>query len=200
VFNGNRILSEESVVAMRTPQFGGNYAFGFDVEKDATGHTIISHGGRAQGHHAYMMGDVDARVGAYYMMNSGDGYHLARAAITLLRGEEYTPTAEKKAIAVDPGVLRTYAGSYKSTFPHNPAVGPPLPRTVTFEGGRLFMQGMRVEGFGWDKDELLAETPTTFFIRGSEYGVRFVADQTGAVTHLVHLRRGQGGGSYKKTS
>jgi CubicO group peptidase (beta-lactamase class C family) len=200
VFNGNRILSEESVVAMRTPQFGGSYAFGLEVEKDATGHTIIRHAGRAQGYHAYLMGDVDARVGVYYMANSGDPYHIAPAAIALLRGEAYTPPAEKKPIAVDPGVLRTYVGTYWSTFPQNPAVGAPLPRTVTLEGGRLFIQGMRIEGFGWDKDELLAETPTTFFIRGSEYGVRFVADETGAVTQMVHLRRGNGSGTFKKTS
>jgi hypothetical protein len=199
VFNGNRILSEEAVITMHTPQFGSNYGFGFDVEKDAKGHTIISHGGRAQGYHAYMIGDVDARVGVYYMVNSGDPYWIARAAIALLRGEEYTRPTEPKPIAVDPGVLRTYVGTYP--YPYSAFLGARPPLIVTLEGGRLFVTGHSIEGFGGVKEELHAETPTTFFIKGSEHGIKFVADSTGSVTHLQFTRRGrEGGGRFKKTS
>ncbi len=91
VFNGNRILSEESVIAMHTPQFGGTYGFGFGVAEDDNGHTIISHGGGIPGMNSFMIGDVDARVGLYYMSNSGAPRELAAAAMALLRGEEYTP-------------------------------------------------------------------------------------------------------------
>jgi CubicO group peptidase (beta-lactamase class C family) len=198
VFNGNRILSEQAVAMMHTAQFGSTYGFGFDVEKDAKGHTIISHGGRSQGYHAYMIGDVDARVGAYYMVNSGDPYWIGRAAIALLRGDDYTPPVEKKSIAVDPAVLRTYVGSF--AYGYSGFLGVQAPMIVTLENGRLFISGMRVEGFGWSKDELHAETPKTFFIRGNERGIKFITDEGGAVTHLTYTRYGREFGRYKKIS
>ena len=94
VFNGNRILSAESVIEMHTPQFGGTYGFGFGVTEDDNGHTIISHGGGIPGMSSFMIGDVDARVGVYYMSNSGAPREIAAAAMALLRGEEYAPPAE----------------------------------------------------------------------------------------------------------
>jgi len=52
--------------------------------------------------------------------------------------------------------------------------------TVTFEGGRLFMQGS-----GLPKFELLAETPLSFFGRAFDAQVEFVKDdQTGTITQL----------------
>jgi hypothetical protein len=199
VFNGNRILTEASVIAMRTPQFGYPYGFGWEVEKDEKGHTIIRHSGSAQGLKASMVGDVDARVGAYYMVNSGDPYYIARAAIPLLRGEDYTPPAEKKPTTIDPAVLRTYVGSY--AYPFSAFLGAQEPVTITLEGTRMFVRGMRIEGFGWDKDELFAETRESFFIKGSEHGIKFVVDEAGSVTHLLFTRSGREGGlRYKKVS
>jgi len=48
-----------------------------------------------------MVGDVDAKVGVYYMSNSGAPGTIADAAIALLRGEDWSPPAERKAIALD---------------------------------------------------------------------------------------------------
>ena len=54
------------------------------------------------------------------------------------------------------------------------------PLTVTREGSKLFL-----EGLDQGKNELLAETPTTFFMEGTEFSIKFVADEAGTVTHLV---------------
>ncbi len=177
VFNGHRILSEESVLEMHTPQFGGTYGFGWSVKEDDNGHTIISHGGGIPGQSSFMMGDVDARVGVYYMSNSGAPQEIAKAAIALLRGEEYTPPAKKVAIAVAREVLSTYVGTY---------VFNAVPITVTQQDRKLFM-----EGLGQGKNELLADPPTTFFIEGGELSFTFVADETGTVTHFVVEAGGQ---------
>jgi hypothetical protein len=132
------------------------------------------------------------------MVNSGDPYWIGRAAIALLRGEDYTSPVEKKPIAVDPALLSSYVGTY--AYPYSGFLGAQEPMRVTLDGGRLFISGMRVEGFGWSKDELHAETPNTFFIRGNERGIKFIVDETGSVTHLTYTRYGREFGRYKKTS
>jgi CubicO group peptidase (beta-lactamase class C family) len=94
VFRGKRIISAASAKKMREPQFGGVYGFGFGVRKDSlSGHTIISHSGGIPGQSSFMAGDVDAKVGVYYMSNSGAPQSIANAALALLRGETYTPPA-----------------------------------------------------------------------------------------------------------
>ena len=82
-FRGKRILSEASVKAMHEPQFGGTYAFGFSVRKDPNGHTIISHSGGIPGQSSYMVGDLDAKVGVYFMSNSGAPATIGEAALNL---------------------------------------------------------------------------------------------------------------------
>lgn len=100
-FQGRRILSVESVREMRKPRYEGNYGLGLRVRKAANGHTLIRHVGRMPGMCSMMMGDVDARVGVFYMANATDDrFDIADTAIALLRGESY-PFAERRAIAVD---------------------------------------------------------------------------------------------------
>ena len=92
VFRGKRIISAESAKKMREPQFGGVYGFGFSIRKDSTsGHTIISHSGGIPGQSSFMSGDVDAKVGVYYMSNSGAPASIAVAALALLRGDYTAP-------------------------------------------------------------------------------------------------------------
>src|SRR6476660_9619416 len=122
VFNGNRILSEESVREMHKPRFGGDYGLGFWMVHDsATGHTLIHHGGAIPGQRAFLIGDLDARVGVYYMTNSDylpdaappSQSEIVYAALKLLRGEEYVPRPQPKGIAVDDKVLDSYVGTYE---------------------------------------------------------------------------------------
>jgi CubicO group peptidase (beta-lactamase class C family) len=172
VFNGNRILSEESVEEMHTAQLGGDYGFGFGVKKAENGHTIISHGGGIPGQSSHMMGDVDAKVGVYMMSNSGVPTSIAQAAIQLLRGEEYIPPEEREYISVDQDVLDTYAGKYD-------LMGE-IVLDVISEDGKLFLQ-MPDE----PSAELLAETEARFLVKGTDYVLAFVTDDSGNVSHIA---------------
>jgi CubicO group peptidase (beta-lactamase class C family) len=172
VFRGRRILSEASVKAMHEPQFGGTYAFGFSVKKEENGHTIISHSGGIPGQSSFMSGDVDAHVGVYYMSNSGAPPTIADAALKLLRGEDYTPPPERKAITVESSVLDRYVGVYD--------VGE-VTLTITRQGAGLMVQ----QGDSPVRTELLAESPTRFFMKGQDLIITFEAGPSGAIDKLV---------------
>ena len=173
MFRGKRILTEASVNAMHEPQFGGTYAFGFSVRKDPNGHTIINHGGAIPGQSSYMVGDLDAKVGVYFMSNSGAPSSIGEAALKLLRGEDYTPPAPPKIVSVDPSVLDRYVGVY--------ALSPDVLFTVSRDGSKLMIQ----QGDAPKKSELAATSPTSFLLKGQDLTVTFVAEPSAAVTKLV---------------
>ena len=174
VFQGKRILSEESVREMHTPRFGGDYGFGFWLVHDSvSGHTLIHHGGAIGGQRAFLIGDLDARVGVYYMTNSDylpdatppAQSEIVYAALKLLRGEDYVPRPQKKGVAVDDKVLDSYVGTYD--------VGQaPVFFTVSRVGHALAIQQSGQSAI----NELLAETPTRFVPRGSPITFTFEGD------------------------
>jgi len=180
VFNGNRILSEESVREMHKPRFGGDYGLGFWMVHDsATGHTLIHHGGAIPGMRAFLIGDLDAHVGVYYMTNSDylpdatppAQSEIVYAALKLLRGEEYVPRPQPKAIVVDDKLLNSYVGTYdlsQGTI------------VVSRVGRALAVQ----QNGQTAKNELLAETPERFLMRGSTVKVTFQGD-AGSIDRLV---------------
>ena len=171
VFNGRRILTDASVKKAHEPQFGAPYGFGWSVKQEASGHTIIFHSGGIPGQSSQMMGDVEARVGVYYMTNSSAPIpELADAAVTLLRGEEYVPLADRKSITVDPNLLDTYVGTYQV------AGGNVL--NVSRDGGSLFIQPNTRS-----KIPLAAETPVMF--RGPAVAVTFAKNEAGVVDRIV---------------
>jgi hypothetical protein len=172
MFNGRRILSEASVKEMHEPQFGGAYGFGFFVRKNDNGHTIISHGGGIPGQSSNMMGDVDARVGVYYMSNSGAPQELADAALALLRGEDWIPVADRKGIAVDPKVLDSYVGAYELPFEQT--------LTIVRDGRTLYSR----QGNDTTKVELMPETPTRFLDRRQGQTITFKKNGAGVVDEL----------------
>lgn len=164
---------------MHEPRFGSNYGFGFTVTKDsATGHTLINHGGAIPGQRAFMIGDVDARVGVYYMTNSDflpdspTRYsELVEAALRLLRGEEPLPRVEKKGVAVDEKVLDRYVGTYQL---ENTTI------VISRIGKALVFQ----QGESPAKYELFAETPVRFFRRNSNAIITFEGDGS-AIDRLI---------------
>jgi CubicO group peptidase (beta-lactamase class C family) len=170
VWQGKRILSEASVKQAHEPQFGGTYAFGWSVSKDDKGHTLISHTGGIPGMSSYMLGDLDAKVGVYFMSNSGAPTSIGDAAIQLLRGEAYVPPPEKKAIAVDPKILDTYVGTYDLDG-----------NTITVSRSGT---GLVIQPSGQPQMQLLAETPTRFFITGVPLTITFGTGPDGAVDRL----------------
>ncbi len=195
VFHGQRILSEESVREMHTPRFGGDYGFGFWLVHDsASGHTLIHHGGAIGGQRAFLIGDLDARVGVYYMTNSDylpdatppAQSEIVYAALKLLRGENYVPRPEKKGIVVDQKVLDSYAGTYELGQA-------PVTFTVSRVGRALAFQQSGQSAV----NELIAETPTRFVLRGSNIIVSFEGDGgkidrlaiTAGEQHLTATRR-----------
>ena len=113
MFRGKRILSEASVNTMHEPQFGGTYAFGFGVRKDLTATRSLVTAAASPVKSSYMAGDLDAKVGVYFMSNSGAPPMIGEVALKLLRGETYTPPAEPKIVSVDPSVLDRYVGVYE---------------------------------------------------------------------------------------
>jgi CubicO group peptidase (beta-lactamase class C family) len=172
VFNGKRILSEESVREMHKPRFGGDYGFGFWIVRDSSsGHTLIHHGGAIGGQRAFLIGDLDARVGLYYMTNSDylpdatppAQSEIVYAALKLLRGETYVPRPQRKGIAVDEKVLDSYVGTYD--------VGP-VSFIVSRVGRALALQQSNQTAV----NELVAETPTRFVLRGSTFTINFEGD------------------------
>ena len=186
VFHGNRILSEASVREMQKERFGGDYGFGFwTVHDTASGHTLIHHGGAIAGQRAFLIGDLDAKVGVYYMTNSDflpDATppvqsEIVYAALKLLRGENYTPRPEKKSIAVDEKLLNSYVGTYDAGR-----------ATITV---RRVGRALAFQQYGQSTiTELVPVNATRFLLRGSNMAVTFEGD-VGSIERLVVEAGGQ---------
>jgi len=171
VFNGQRILSEESVKDMHTNRFDGDYALGFWVETDENnGHTIIQHGGSIAGQRSMLRGDVDAKVGIYYMTNSDVQLPIDHAALALLRGDDYELPPVRVGKKVDGKILDQYAGTYDS--PEGIAV------TFTRDGPDLISKR------GNSITELLAESDESFYYAPFDSVVTFVKNDQGEVDQL----------------
>jgi CubicO group peptidase (beta-lactamase class C family) len=173
VFNGNRILSEESVQNMHEPRFDGTYALGFSVSEEENGHTIIQHGGGIPGQSSMMMGDLDAKVGVYYMSNSGAPEEIGKAALALLRGDDYTPPSKKAGIKVASKTLDQYVGTFASDEG--------ISLTFSREGSTLLAQPSGTQSM-W---ALPAEDSTTFYYPAFDGTVTFGKNEEGQVDHLV---------------
>ncbi len=175
VFNGKRILSEDSVKEMHTPPFSGTYALGFGVHVDARGHTIIQHAGGTPGYSSQMIGDVDAKVGVYFMSTSQAPASISDAALKLLRGEEFVAPWEREIVEVPLAVLEEYVGEYDGddgNLIH-----------ITLDDGVLHAQSR-----GPSPAPLLPLSPTEFLIEPVDARVVFERDDEGAVSGLVLSR------------
>jgi hypothetical protein len=184
---GDIYLTAEDMARYLAAQLnGGDYGFGFWMVHDsATGHTLIHHGGAIGGQRAFLIGDLDARVGVYYMSNSDylpdatppAQSEIVYAALKLLRGESYVPRPRPKGIAVDEKLLNSYVGTYD--------LG-----KVSFVVGRVG-KALTFQQTGQSAiNELLAETPERFLLRGSTIKVTFEGDG-GSIDRLVVDAGGQ---------
>lgn len=86
---------------------------------------------------------------------------------------------ERQTANVDPKIYDAYVGEYELVSG--------LIVTVMREGDRLVTQTTGLP----DKGELLPESETTFFYRGSNASVIFHKDTTGKVTHMIFKDQGQ---------
>jgi hypothetical protein len=93
------------------------------------------------------------------------------AALKLLRGENYVPRPQPKGIAVDEKLLNSYVGTYE--------VGRGT-LVVSRVGKALALKQNGQTAI----NELLAETPTRFMLRGSTIKITFEGDD-GSIDRLV---------------
>ena len=102
--------------------------------------------------------------------------NIMDAALTISLGEKFVPPDERKAISVDPAILRQYAGSYE--------VAPGILLTITLEDGRLLSQGP-----GQPKVELFPLSKTTFFLKVADVRMIFDKNEEGEVFQVI-IRQG----------
>ena len=96
---------------------------------------------------------------------------IVYAALKLLRGESYVRRPQPKGIAIDEKVLNSYVGTYdlgRASF------------VVSRVGKGLALQQNGQAAI----NELLAETPTRFLLRGSNVKITFEGDSS-SVDRLV---------------
>jgi CubicO group peptidase (beta-lactamase class C family) len=171
-FQGGRLLGADSTAEAHRPQ-GFHYALGWGTDPDAP--HLIAHTGGVPGFQAQVLGDLEARVGAYVASNSGDLDHLTRSAVALLRGEDVWVPPERVVVPVEAELLEAYVGRYE--------LRPDLVLTITREEARLFLQAT-----GGQRRDLLAASPTEFFITSADADVRFLRNEQGLVDRLLFLQ------------
>jgi hypothetical protein len=114
-----------------------------------------------------------------YIVRFTDTYVRRQGNWQLLATHSSLIPPERQAARVDPKIYDAYVGEYE--------LGPGLIFTVTRDGDRLMT---RASGMP-DRIELLPESETTFFYRGSNGSVIFHKDTTGKVTHMAFKDQGQ---------
>ena len=86
--------------------------------------------------------------------------------------------SRKSEVAVDPGILAKYAGTYLEQRPFWAGATTPRTYEITFVDGGLF-----AEEKGRVRVRLVAQSETLFDNRG--LGLEFVVDRAGVVTHFL---------------
>ena len=181
VFNGNRILSEESVREMHKPRFGGDYGFGFWMVHDsATGHTLIHHGGAIAGQRAFLIGDLDAtrRRLLHDQFRLPPRCDAARAIGDRVCSAQAVARRELRPSACNGRASRWTTRCSTATSAPTSWVRRTL--VVSRVGRALALQQNGQPAI----NELLAETPVRFFQRGSNIAITFEGDG-GRIDRLV---------------
>ena len=80
--------------------------------------------------------------------------------------------SERKEIAVSPGILEKYVGTYELT--------PTFSVITTLKNGQLMAQATRQPKF-----PLFAESETKFFLKAVDAQFEFFKNDKGEVTHLI---------------
>jgi len=143
------------------------------------GTEIVWHNGGTGGYRSFAGFDLAKKTGVVVLCNTAFdvddiGLHALEPQWPVAR---YRPPIERKAVAVDEGILQRYVGVYE--------LGPEFSIAVTRSGGKLFIRGTGQPVF-----EFLAASPTEFLRTAGDVRVTFVRDLSGAVTHLVIYQDG----------
>ncbi len=176
-----KLLKRSSLDQMWTPvklNDGKTEAYGFGWEVgEVRGRRVLSHGGAWQGFKTHILRAVDDKVTVIVLANlAGARPGRITNGIARIYVPELVPPA-RKAVRIDPNVFDAYVGAYE--------LGSGFAFTVSREGDRFWGQAP-----GQARDELFAESETTFFLKDSEVSFTFVRDASGKVTHLILTQGG----------
>ena len=172
----DKLLSPAAMTRLFTP-FKGTYACGWTIGSFA-GHKTIGHGGGINGFTTDIVRFPDDDACVIVLNNFATGFtdEISQALAGYLFGQAVEMPKEKKEIALPAAVLDAYPGQYRLE-------GMQAVLTVTREGDRLF-----IELPGQARRPLHAESETKFFMKTFGFGVTFVKDASGRVTHFLLLQ------------
>ena len=143
------------------------------------GTEIVWHNGGTGGYRSFAGFDPAKKAGVVVLCNTAFGVddlglHALEAQWPAGR---FRPPVERRAVAVDEAVLRSYEGDYE--------LAPGVALTVAVEAGKL-----KIKAAGQAAFEYLPLSPTEFIHRVADVRVAFVKDAAGAVTGLTLYQDG----------
>jgi len=161
-----------------------SYAFGLDIG-EYRGLKTIDHDGYDAGFRSVLLWFPEQRFTVVMLSNNGiiDPAKTARRIADVYLSKDYTekaspPPPARKGMDVDPAFLHEYEGQY---LLENESI-----ITLTRDGERLMFQGS-----GPTKIELLAESDTEFFLKGTDIKLSFRLNNVGMVTSITLHQRGR---------
>lgn len=157
----HKIISKEAFKKATTPYLSG-YGYGWFID-DLYGKKLINHGGNIEGSTSYfaMLPEDDICI---ILLNNITSKKLEKAGNTILAailGKAYTLPQPKKEIALDPDVLKKYAGNYELS--DDEVIH------ILYENGQLFIQNNNDP-----KVRMLAEKEHIFFLQDDDAEISFV--------------------------
>lgn len=160
----NKLLSEDSKKLMFTPA-KNNYGLGWEV-RESGGRKMISHSGSIDGYLTNYMRFPDEDVCIIFLSNyfQSKGPQISKALTAIVFNEPYTLPKERKAIALEEVIYKSYIGQYQMEK------GPTL--LIVFEEGKLKGKLGNQPYF-----EMVPEAETKFFIKGVDGDVEFIKDE-----------------------
>jgi len=177
-----RVLSKASLAEMTTPFLDG---YGYGLTMDGEGAQLdISHDGTVEGFFSCVDYLPTTRTTVVVLSNQvAEGNQASPGTLALdtelvrlgMDGDAILPS-EGKEVQVDEGVLRGYAGRYRSVDAENP-----VRITLTFRDGHLFIQNE-----GGAALALHAESATRFYLASQETEIVFDAHVAGQFGFLSY--------------
>lgn len=188
IFNG-KVLKEESLKAAFTPVVLNNkeksdYGYGWAFQ-DVRGYKFISHGGGLQGFLSFLERQPENKITVAVLCNSTpppDGINPSANAISiaefLLWKDMQKQSSFASDLAIDESILKTYVGRYD--------YGQGAVMIVTLDGKQLNAQLT-----GQPMFPIFPSSKDEFNWKVVEAKVKFVTDNNGNVTNLIHYQGGQ---------
>ncbi len=162
-----------------------SYAFGLDIGEHR-GLETVDHDGYDAGFRSVLLWFPEQQFSVVMLSNNGvvDPAKTARRIADIYLSKDYSKkepppsSSERKGVYVDPVFLNNFEGTY---LLKNERI-----ITISRDGERLMFQGS-----GPDKIELLAQSDTEFFLKGTDIKLSFHLNNVGMVIHLTLHQRGR---------